>query len=85
MSDYQARLEAALRIGGIGAWTWDRRDDLVRGDPNLNAMFGLAGAAGEARPVAEYLQVLHPEDRSKAETAIDRDLASGGESEYQTE
>jgi PAS domain S-box-containing protein len=85
MSEHQARLEAAPRGGRISAWSWDRRDDLVQGDSNLNAMFGLAAVAGEARPVAEYWQALHPDDRFKVSNAIDRALAIGGEDDFQTE
>ena len=38
--DHRGRLEAALVACEIGTWTWDIRNDRVRGDINLDGMFG---------------------------------------------
>ena len=72
-----ARLEAALVGTEIGAWIWEVREDVVRGDANLNRMFGVSFSAGVGRPIADYLTAIHPDDLATVSQAVDGAVAAG--------
>ncbi|MEO8605045.1 MAG: PAS domain-containing protein [bacterium] len=73
--EHRIRLEAALVAGEIGTWTWDVQRDLVRGDPNLDGIFGLPPSTGVGRPLADYLRAVHPDDEPQLLTAINAAIA----------
>jgi PAS domain S-box-containing protein len=85
LDDHPIRLEAALRAAEIGTWTWDIRADQVRGDSNLNAMFGLTHVDDAPRPIDEYLRTIHPEDRHRVTKAIADAIALDGDDQYEIE
>jgi PAS domain S-box-containing protein len=65
------RLALALTAARTGIWTFDPDTGTLTRDANLNALLGRP-AAETARPFAEFLAHLHPDDRAKAEAAFAR-------------
>ncbi|HKK08960.1 MAG TPA: PAS domain S-box protein, partial [Gemmatimonadota bacterium] len=58
------QLREAQRIAGLGHWEWDVESDLVRWSGETARIFGVAAEAFTQTP-EEYLELLHPEDRSR--------------------
>jgi PAS domain S-box-containing protein len=85
LEDARARIEATRIAADIGTWLWDIRADAVRGDSNLNAMFGLSPGAVGPRPIADYLAVIHPDDRAAVWGAISQAIADGNADYYQAQ
>jgi PAS domain S-box-containing protein len=54
-----------------GTFRWDVRSNVVEADDVLNALFGFE-ARPSARPLGEYLDVVHPRDRATLIAAIER-------------
>jgi PAS domain S-box-containing protein len=69
----QARLKSTLEAGSIGTWTWDIVSDRLIADEFTARMFSIAAStAAEGLPVANYLQVVHQEDRASVADALGR-------------
>jgi PAS domain S-box-containing protein len=69
----QARLESTLEASSVGTWTWDIASDRLIADEFTARMFSVAaGAAAQGLPVANYLQVVHEEDRAPVAEALGR-------------
>lgn len=60
----------------IGTWVLDLGSGMVMGDDTLFAIFGLELTA-PTRPLAEFIAVIHPEDRDRVGEAIDAAVRSG--------
>jgi PAS domain S-box-containing protein len=69
----------------VGTWLWDIVADSVRGDHNLNRMFGITAATAQAHPIADYLQAIHLEDRAAVWGAISHAIADEGGEFYEAE
>ena len=54
-------LEEAQRIGGIGSWHWDASTDVVEWSPQMYAILGDLGPAGESL-VEALATAVHPAD-----------------------
>lgn len=70
-------LRLALAAGKMGTWTWDRSSGYVSRDPNLLALYGLESDA-EPGTYADWVGILHPEDRARVVQAVERSVAEGG-------
>lgn len=65
------RLEAALAVGKVGSWLWDIGEDTITADRNLARMFHLdRHRLALGLTLGDFLQAVHPEDRSRVERAI---------------
>ncbi|HKK27849.1 MAG TPA: PAS domain S-box protein [Gemmatimonadota bacterium] len=58
------QLREAQRIAGLGHWEWDVESDLIRWTGETAWIFGIAADA-PIQTSEEYLELLHPEDRSR--------------------
>jgi PAS domain S-box-containing protein len=71
-------LRAALAAAGTGTWRWDAASGLVRWDPTLEALCGIAPGQFEATYEA-WLETLHPDERdgilALVQDALDRRTA----------
>ena len=68
------RLRLALDAGRLGDWEWDIATDTVTWSEGLERIFGLLpGTFG--RTFADYLELIHPDDREATVDAIQRALA----------
>ena len=74
------RLELALAAGGLGDWEWNTSDDIVLLSPRAAEIFGLSELT---TTWAQMREVLHPEDRERAQLAVEKALAD--RSDYDTE
>ena len=80
-----ARTQAPLICqDGIGIWNWEIASDTVRGDPSLNRMFGVPADAG-ARPLADYLRAIDPQQLCRVSNEIREVVAPHGGDRYEQE
>lgn len=69
-------LKEAQRIGQMGHWEWDVPNGNITWSDEVYRMFGLS----QKTPVTSYeafLQTVHPEDRDKVVTAMEKALIQG--------
>jgi PAS domain S-box-containing protein len=78
----QEKLLAALDASGTGTWRWDIQRDLIEWDPAMANVFGL-DAAQAPRKVADFLGLVHFDDRERAGQVIDRAIRNGTTAEYE--
>ncbi len=83
--DAAARIEATLIAPEIGTWLWDIQHDQIRGDANLNALFGIKSAAAKPLPIGDYLSAIHPDDVARVTDTIARALADAMNNRYEDE
>jgi PAS domain S-box-containing protein len=68
----KARLESTLEASSVGTWTWDLATDRLIADEFTARVFAVsADAAAKGLPVADYLQVVHEEDRAHVAGALE--------------
>jgi PAS domain S-box-containing protein len=72
----EAKLRLAVEAGGVGLWRWDVERDETIWEDSLCAMFGLPPGGGPKNR-AEYLALIHPDDRERAATNIRRGIGPG--------
>jgi len=76
------RLVAALKASRAGTWRWDVAADRVDWDEALSAVYGLPHERAP-KTSAEFLQLIHPDDRERAGRLLGALLESGREIEYE--
>jgi two-component system CheB/CheR fusion protein len=78
----QERLQLALASSEMATFEWDIAQDKHTWSENVHHLLGTTPATFTGK-TEEFLQVIHPEDRSTAQANIDRALATGVyENEY---
>jgi len=81
------RLRLANEAADIGTWDFDPRNGVLRWDPKCKALFGLPPDA-EVSYEHSFLAGLHPDDRERADAAVqaalDRDGSGAYDIEYRT-
>jgi GAF domain-containing protein/PAS domain-containing protein len=75
-------LHLALEGTATGSWEWNARTDTIRWSQTVGPLHGLPRGAGPST-FAEYLELVHAEDRGRLERLV-RD-ALGGSGGYETE
>lgn len=70
-----ARVQLALSAGRLGDWSWDCTTDLVRLGRAAAEMFGLED--NRVITWAALRELLHPQDRPRAEKAVEEAVATG--------
>jgi PAS domain-containing protein len=61
-----------------GFYTWDIAQDILYGDAAIAALFGLDSAETQrGLPLGDYIQRIHPDDRSKIARAISDTVIAG--------
>ncbi|MBS7700074.1 MULTISPECIES: PAS domain S-box protein [unclassified Chelatococcus] len=75
----QERLAFALEASGtLGTFDWHIKTDILYSDLRFAAMFGVpAKSADGGAKLSEYLHVIHPDDRERVWSAIQRTITSG--------
>ena len=76
----EARLQAAVDLVGLSAYSWDPRTGALDWDARLKALWGLTPNA----PVDEQVwrSAIHPDDRSSVEAAVARCTDPTGDGVY---
>lgn len=70
------RLSASLAAAGTGTLRWDLRTNQLDFDEPLNRLFGLPPGQS-ARSLPEFIQLVHPDDRSRVQAACALCLKEG--------
>jgi diguanylate cyclase (GGDEF)-like protein len=65
------RLAIAARVGGLGAWDYDIKRDLMACDERWYEIMGRDPSGERINTIAKFREVVHPEDRDTA-TEVDR-------------
>ena len=68
----QQRLELAQVAAGIGVWDWDLATNVTRCSKEYGPLYGLPRRF--CSPLADWLQLIHPEDRARMREEIRRAL-----------
>ena len=76
----EKQLHLALKVAGIGVWSWQVETDCLFWDENMFRIFGVAPAAGGLVNYAVFSNCLHPRDRDRVNKAVLNALKK--ESEY---
>ena len=82
LAESRARLRAALDASVTGTFRWDLGTNLLEADSNLNQLFGLAPEAS-IRSLADFLPLVHPDDRARVVEACERSAATGADFEQE--
>lgn len=62
----EKQLSAAQKIGKLGSWEWDVQQSRLTWSDELRNIYGI-GVDEYPRSYNDYLQLIHPEDRDKAD------------------
>ncbi len=73
----QRQLAEAQRIARLGSWEWDVGEDRIIGSQELYALYGY-GPAELDSSYADFLAMVHPDDRSQVDDAVQAALRDGG-------
>lgn len=71
-----ARLEMMLAASGTGFWEWDLDHDRLIWSDAIFRQHGIE-PVGDAPTMAEYLELVHPDDRSAFQAATSASIQSG--------
>jgi PAS domain S-box-containing protein len=70
----QEQLRLTIAATGIGLWRWSRSDDIIVWDETCRRLFGVETAPAR---YAEYLALIHPEDRDRIGAQLATFMATG--------
>ncbi len=68
MVESKQKLDVAMQVGGIGAWSLDVNTQTLRNDALLKNLFGFG--ADDSPPLDEYFNRIHPNDRIRISQAV---------------
>ncbi|MET1068165.1 MAG: PAS domain S-box protein [Pseudomonas prosekii] len=78
--DTEQRLQLALAAtDAVGTWDWDIGEDRFIADAHFAQLHGVDPARANQLPISEYLQGVHPEDRSMVARSIKHCITHGTE------
>lgn len=83
LRDSEARLRAAAGLVGIGTYSWDLATGALRWDERVKDMWGLPPDTDI--DIASALDILHPDDRPRAEALIASNSPTANEHVYQVD
>ncbi|PVG81989.1 hybrid sensor histidine kinase/response regulator [Nocardioides gansuensis] len=69
------QLENAQRIAHVGSWEWDVGSNVIRWSDELYRIFGVS--QGAPASYESYLELIHPDDRELASSAVARAVETG--------
>lgn len=74
LADANQRIEAGLMAGEVATYSWDIRNDRLRGDKNFARLFGVLKNEHASAPIGDFMKVIHPDDWAHVEEALDATL-----------
>ncbi|WP_149086698.1 hybrid sensor histidine kinase/response regulator [Pseudomonas prosekii] len=78
--DTEQRLQLALAAtDAVGTWDWDIGEDRFIADAHFAQLHGVDPAQASQLPISEYLQGVHPKDRSMVARSIKHCITHGTE------
>jgi two-component system sensor histidine kinase/response regulator len=82
LADSEERLRVTLHSTGIAVWSWEIPPDVITGDKNCAALFGLP--PGQFPQTVEgFIASLHPDDRERVGQEVDASIQHGAEYELE--
>jgi PAS domain S-box-containing protein len=78
----EERLRRALDAARMGTWVWSVGDNSLVWDKNLRQLYGL-GPGERVSSYEEFLNRVHPDDRTFVADSVKRVLDGGGDLDYQ--
>ncbi len=81
LRESREQLAEAQRIARLGSWWWDVEADEINASDELRSLYGLDASAFPAS-YADFLEVVHPEDRDAVEAAVSASLVTAQEFEF---
>ncbi|MCR6033519.1 response regulator [Nocardioides sp. zg-579] len=78
----RSRLAEAHRIARLGSWSWDVVHDVVTGAPEIHELYGVPAGEWPAT-YAEFLDVVHEDDREVVARSVREALEIGGPFEWE--
>ena len=76
LSDANIQLSEAQRLANLGSWSWDIKQNRIGWSDQLYQIYGLAPSEFKGN-FAQFINLVHPEDRMQVEASITRALKSG--------
>jgi PAS domain S-box-containing protein len=70
------KLRLAQEVARIGTYEWDIQTDVMRWTPEMEALYGLQ-PGGFGKTYAEWVRLIHPDDRPQTEEAVRKALQQG--------
>ncbi|MXO86013.1 PAS domain-containing protein [Altererythrobacter aurantiacus] len=80
-NEAQTRLDVAARAAGIGVWEFEPRSGRLNWDSRCRELFGLSSS--REVDYQTFLDGLHPDDRERADSAVQRALDPDGSGSYE--
>lgn len=84
LADSEARLRLATEAAEIGTWDYDPASGELRWDVRCRQLFGLSPEA-DVSYEGSFIAGLHPDDRERADAAVQQALDPGGSGRYDIE
>ncbi|WP_438029926.1 PAS domain-containing protein [Sorangium sp. So ce233] len=78
LQEKEERLRAALDASATGTFRWDPATSALDWDENLDRLFGLP-AGKTARHIDQFTSLVHPEDRERVLSALERCVLEGAD------
>lgn len=78
LSENRERLQAALQAARAGTFRWDIQTNAIDWDDALDRLFGLP-PGNSARSLAQFVYMVHPDDRAEVIARCERCAAEGTE------
>ena len=78
----EERLRRALEAARMGTWVWSVEDNSLVWDENLRKLYGV-GPEERIASYEEFLDRVHPDDRTFVADSVKRVLQGGGDLNYQ--
>lgn len=73
----EERLQRTIAAVGDGIWRWNCERDEVVWDDRCFAMLGYTDVRPDIKSVRDFITQIHPKDRDRAQTKLDRHLQIG--------
>lgn len=80
LAESEKQLHLALKVAGIGVWSWHPQRDMLFWDENMFHIFGVSPTVGGLINYAVFSNYLHPRDRDRVNNAVQNALKK--EAEY---
>ncbi len=84
LDDSETRLRLATSAAGIGTWDFDPATGKLSWDRRCRSMFGIQSEI-EVNYADSFIAGIHPDDRQRADDAVQKALEPGGRGNYDIE
>jgi PAS domain S-box-containing protein len=78
----EKQLRRALEAARMGSWFWSVQDNRLSWDDNLRQLYALSPEERVATH-QEFLERVHPDDRTSVDSAMEKVLKEGGDLDYE--